>query len=287
MPPARRRTCSRRLARHGAHAHRGAAGARQALRGAQPPQPRHARRAAAPGSGSSPPARTYHELLQALEDLGLGADALAACGILKVGMPFPLDEEAVREFADGLDEVLVVEEKRPFLERLVKDALYGARRTRRAIVGKRDEHGAPLCRRPACSTPTDRARASRRGCSGVTTAGGPGAARRARRDRAHGRARSLGAARTPFFCSGCPHNTQHPGAGRRARRRRHRLPHDGDAEPAGHGQVAGHHADGRRGRAVDRRGAVPRAPTTSSRTSATARSTTPARWRSARPSRPS
>ena len=94
------------------------------------------------------------------------------------------------------------------------------------------------------------------------------------------------AARSPFFCSGCPHNssTKAPdgtlvGAGIGC----HTMVL---LNPEGKGEITGITADGRRGRAVDRHGAVHRRPRTSSRTSATAPSTTPARWPCARPSPP-
>jgi indolepyruvate ferredoxin oxidoreductase len=58
-------------------------------------------------------------------------------------MVSPLDGEVVREFAAGLDEIVVVEEKGPFLETAVKDALYGSAH-QPLVVGERDDRGAPL-----------------------------------------------------------------------------------------------------------------------------------------------
>ncbi|MDW5598844.1 indolepyruvate ferredoxin oxidoreductase family protein, partial [Conexibacter stalactiti] len=84
-----------------------------------------------------------HELHAALTALGFGEAMPAPLRLLEVGMLFPLDDEAVRDFAAGLDEIVVVEEKGPFLERLVKEALYGGRATP-PVIGKRDERGAPL-----------------------------------------------------------------------------------------------------------------------------------------------
>jgi indolepyruvate ferredoxin oxidoreductase len=145
----------------------------------------------------------YHALAQALLDLGVG-DSIPL-RILKVGMLFPLDEEALRAFAADLDEVLVVEEKGPFLERLVKEALYGVPRPPR-IVGERDERGTPLV--PVVGALDSDAIA--RAVAGPLLAFHDLPAVRARLDQldaiAARRSGDLGATRTPFFCSGCPHN---------------------------------------------------------------------------------
>src|SRR5580765_224772 len=84
---------------------------------------------------------TAHDVTRALADLGLGDRAPVR--LLQVGMLYPLDEEALRRFALGLDEVLVVEEKGPFLERLVRDALYGGP-AMPLVTGQRDDRGARL-----------------------------------------------------------------------------------------------------------------------------------------------
>jgi indolepyruvate ferredoxin oxidoreductase len=80
-------------------------------------------------------------LARALAELGVAADAPVR--FLQLGMIYPLDEDAVRSFARGLDEVIVVEEKGPFVERLVRDALYGGS-DRPRVLGKQDERGHPL-----------------------------------------------------------------------------------------------------------------------------------------------
>ena len=58
-------------------------------------------------------------------------------------MVFPLEPSVVTEFAAGLDEIVVVEDKRPFLEDAVKSVLYG-RPGAPAVYGKRDRDGSPL-----------------------------------------------------------------------------------------------------------------------------------------------
>jgi indolepyruvate ferredoxin oxidoreductase len=146
----------------------------------------------------------YHDLRQALADLGLG-DA-APVRILKVGMLYPLDEETLRGFAAGLDEVLVVEEKGPFLERLLKEALYGMVGPPR-IVGQRDERGCSLV--PATGALESDAVARAVAARLLTFDDFPGArARLLELDAIAARpsARSQ-AQRTPFFCSGCPHSS--------------------------------------------------------------------------------
>ncbi len=152
---------------------------------------------------------TYREVREALTRIGLRRDDdLAACGIrlLKMSMPMPFDPETVRRFAKGLHEVLVIEEKRPGLESLIKDALY-AEVDRPVIVGKQDADGAPLVPGHGALDADDlipilrRRLASRIGDRLVPE---PSAEAEP--------LAVLPVARSPFFCSGCPHNrsTQTP-----------------------------------------------------------------------------
>jgi indolepyruvate ferredoxin oxidoreductase len=165
---------------------------------------------------------TAHDVRRALADLGLGQEAPVR--LLQLGLLWPLDDEAVRTFARGLDELLVIEEKGPFLERLVKDALYAAPDQPR-VLGQRDERGAPLV--PAHGALDADAIARVLGARLLARAGaganGRPAAAHDTEALAHVRARleqldavaargvrdpvELGAARTPYFCSGCPHNS--------------------------------------------------------------------------------
>src|SRR6185437_11986172 len=65
--------------------------------------------------------------------------------IYKVALTWPLEEAGARRFAEGLQDVLVVEEKRGFIEDQLVRILYNMDATRRpSVVGKRDETGAPL-----------------------------------------------------------------------------------------------------------------------------------------------
>jgi len=88
--------------------------------------------------------KSYLDALQALEDLGIDPKHAAEIGIrlFKVGMPWPLEPNGVREFAQGLDEILVVEEKRQLIEYQLKEQLYNWRDdVRPRVIGKYDEHG--------------------------------------------------------------------------------------------------------------------------------------------------
>jgi indolepyruvate ferredoxin oxidoreductase len=92
------------------------------------------------------PGRTYREVRQALADLGLPTDdAVAGAGIrvLRLGMVYPLDPEIVRTVARGATQVLVVEEKRAFVEHFVREALYG-HGAQPVLIGKNDETGRRL-----------------------------------------------------------------------------------------------------------------------------------------------
>jgi indolepyruvate ferredoxin oxidoreductase len=89
--------------------------------------------------------KTYLDVIQAFADAGITVDELAAVGvrILKLAMTFPLVEDTVLEFAASVDEVLVVEEKRPFVEMQLRSILHEAASAVR-VIGKRDRDGEPL-----------------------------------------------------------------------------------------------------------------------------------------------
>ncbi|NEB04185.1 indolepyruvate ferredoxin oxidoreductase family protein [Streptomyces sp. SID13726] len=153
----------------------------------------------------------YLEVRQALADMGLVTDdELAAAGVrvLKVGLVWPLEPQIVRAFADGLDEIVVVEDKGPFLEQLVKDELFNSAR-RPAVVGTRDTDGAPLL--PSFGAVD--ADAITKAVAPRLLALGDRPSVRARLDVLTAPTRSpltltlTPVKRTPYFCSGCPHNT--------------------------------------------------------------------------------
>ena len=151
----------------------------------------------------------YGEMRQALSDMGMPDDgAISAAGIrlLKIGLVWPLDPDIVRDFARGLTEIVVIEEKGPHLESLVKDVLYNAA-VRPVVVGQCDRDGRPLL--PGFGgIDTD---TISRAIGPVLLTHDDHAGVRSRLDALRPASRialSLSVtARTPYFCSGCPHNS--------------------------------------------------------------------------------
>lgn len=144
----------------------------------------------------------YQALLRALSDLGLRAGDLDRLGIrlVQIGMPWPLDADAVRGFCADVDRVIVVEDKLGFIESLVRDALYRLPH-QPEVLGKNDGANKPLFSTRSTLTSDDLVHALRRiypgDLAGVRTEVG------ATRTRTH---LKMLAQRTPSFCSGCPHS---------------------------------------------------------------------------------
>lgn len=194
--------------------------------------PRIAMVAAGPG---------FAAVLRALQDLGVDGAGVELLGLrlVRLDLPWPLDRELLREQLGGVETVLVVEDKLPFLEGLIRDALYGTHRPP-AVLGKEDHDGRPLLSARAAigaddvaralgrllpaEALDDRARARLRQLDGdptsrpATVAGTSGTI--AGRSSGTTLPTAVGAAaptgvgdddaplpaRTPYFCSGCPHN---------------------------------------------------------------------------------
>ncbi|WP_207005737.1 indolepyruvate ferredoxin oxidoreductase family protein, partial [Trinickia mobilis] len=89
--------------------------------------------------------KSYLDVLQAIDDLNLTEAELESMGvaIYKVACTWPLEPEGLREFANGLGLLMVVEEKRSLLESQIKDILYHVPNAP-AVIGKFDEHGKKL-----------------------------------------------------------------------------------------------------------------------------------------------
>jgi indolepyruvate ferredoxin oxidoreductase len=153
--------------------------------------------------------KSYLDLRQALADLGIDEALAASIGLrlYKVALTWPLEPEGIRRFAAGLEDILVVEEKRPLIEQQLKEVLYGSD-ARPRIVGKEDEKGAPLLASTGELDPMQVARVVAQRIERFHTS--PRIADRlaylAAKERQLAGAKAP-LERIPYFCSGCPHNT--------------------------------------------------------------------------------
>ena len=156
--------------------------------------------------------KAYLDVRQALDDLGLDRRACETLGIrlYKVGMVWPLEVEGAKRFAAGLREVLVVEEKRGFLEDQLMRILYNLEAARRPrISGKTDEDGAVLIPSQGEIDPTMVARAIVSRLEKLDAATPEMKQRLARliSFESLSEAAPKTAQRMPYFCAGCPHNS--------------------------------------------------------------------------------
>ncbi|WP_373990045.1 indolepyruvate ferredoxin oxidoreductase family protein [Duganella sp. BuS-21] len=174
--------------------------------------------------------KSYLDTRQALADLGIDEQAAADIGIrlYKIGMTWPLEADGVHEFAKGLDEILVVEEKRQILEYALKEELYNLPDGQRPrVVGKFDDtgewsnkgktgHGDWLLPATYELNPAQIARAIASRIAHYCK--DHPVAKRVQERIAFLEAKELALKtlpakgnpqtdRTPFFCSGCPHNS--------------------------------------------------------------------------------
>jgi indolepyruvate ferredoxin oxidoreductase len=155
--------------------------------------------------------KSYLDVRQALEDLGIDEAYAAEIGltVYKVAMAWPLEPQGVRAFAEGLEEILVVEEKRAVVENQLKEQLYNWEAAKRPrIVGKFDEAGEWILPSAGALTPARIARVIAKRLAHFHTS--PRIEERlVFLDAKEKALASLhpAPARIPYFCSGCPHNT--------------------------------------------------------------------------------
>jgi indolepyruvate ferredoxin oxidoreductase len=155
--------------------------------------------------------KTFLDVMQALDDLGIDEAHAAEIGlrVYKVGMSWPLERDGIRRFADGLEEILVVEEKRAVIENQLKEQLYNWREdVRPRVIGKFDESGDWVLPSAGELTPARIARVVAARIERFYTS--PRI-----KDRLaflEEKQKSLEQPRPqieriPYFCAGCPHNT--------------------------------------------------------------------------------
>ena len=153
--------------------------------------------------------KSYLDMRQALDDLGIDEVRANDLGLrlYKIGCPWPLDPVGLKEFVRGLDLVIVVEEKRSLIEVQVREELYGAA-NQPVCIGKKDEQGRWLFPVKGALDPNDIAIA----IGERLLAGRPNEELQARVAKLKQAQAMLAqttdvSTRTPYFCSGCPHNS--------------------------------------------------------------------------------
>ena len=153
--------------------------------------------------------KSYLDVRQALDELGIDEVRANDLGlrIYKVACPYPLSRRELAEFAEGLELIIVVEEKRSLVEVQVREELYGTA-NQPTCIGKKDERGDWLFPQKGALDPND-----------VAICIGERLLARAPNEELAGRVARLKeaqrvlaetadiAVRIPYFCSGCPHNS--------------------------------------------------------------------------------
>jgi indolepyruvate ferredoxin oxidoreductase len=155
--------------------------------------------------------KSYLDVRQALADLGIDDRLAAEIGlrVYKAGMVWPLERSGARAFAEGLEEVLVIEEKRAVMENQLRAELYNWKEgVRPRIVGKFDEQHKWLMPSSGVLTPASVARVIAGRIARFYS--NPRIDERVAEIEAKERALKRDPPkiqRTPYFCSGCPHNS--------------------------------------------------------------------------------
>ncbi len=163
----------------------------------------------APKIGVITVGKSYLDVRQALDELGLDEVRCNDLGLrlYKIGCPWPISRQDLTDFAAGLDLVIVVEEKRSLIEVQVREELYGTA-NQPVCIGKKDEKGNWLFPVKGALDPNDIAICIGERLLGYVRDDGLAArvAQLKEAQRALAETQDV-AARIPYFCSGCPHNS--------------------------------------------------------------------------------
>jgi indolepyruvate ferredoxin oxidoreductase len=154
--------------------------------------------------------KSYLDVRQALDELGIDEVRCNDLGIrlYKIACPWPISQQDLKQFADGLELIIVVEEKRSLIEVQVREELYGTA-NQPVCIGKKDEQWNWLFPVKGALDPNDVAicigdRILQRIGPNAEIAARVAALKEAQRILAETRDVAV---RIPYFCSGCPHNS--------------------------------------------------------------------------------
>jgi indolepyruvate ferredoxin oxidoreductase len=158
--------------------------------------------------------KSFLDVLQALEELGIDERRANQLGIsvLKLGLTWPIDPVGAKEFAEGREEILVVEEKQPIIQDQLRTILYHLPESRRPrVVGQTDQEGRPVLSPKMDLDPLEVAQAIARRLLAIQH--DPELASRlenVEKTLAQPKWAKTKLQRVPYFCSGCPHSSSIP-----------------------------------------------------------------------------
>ena len=154
--------------------------------------------------------KAYAEVRQALSDLNIDETYAEKLGLhlFKVGMPWPLEESKIIEFCSNMEEIIVFEEKRPLIEDQVKEIMFNQANRPQRIIGKRDEDNKDLMASTGELTPDFVSEVIAERITKTNKDEHILNKLRIIKQNEPDTAVIEGIAnRTPYFCSGCPHNS--------------------------------------------------------------------------------
>ena len=152
--------------------------------------------------------KSWLDTVHALSLLGIDRDEAEKYKLttLKLGMVWPIDDSFIREWANGLEKILVVEEKRGLIEAQVKEALYGTTNSPQ-IIGKQDHNGELLLPSNGVLDPIIVGKAIGNKLIGASKTEKLENSLKSISTSARNEANTPAPDRIPYFCSGCPHNS--------------------------------------------------------------------------------
>ena len=158
--------------------------------------------------------KSFLDVLQALEELGIDERRANQLGIsvLKLGLTWPIDPVGAKEFAEGREEILVVEEKQPIIQDQLRTILYHLPENRRPrVVGQTDQEGRPVLSPKMDLDPLEVAQAIARRLLAIA----PDTELETRLAQVEAQLNQPKFSKTklqrvPYFCSGCPHSSSIP-----------------------------------------------------------------------------
>ncbi len=151
--------------------------------------------------------KAFSDTLDCLSLLGINEKNSENIGLhlLKMGMSWPLDNKVIESFSSGLDELLIVEEKRSFLESNIRSQLYNLNNKPKRIVGKYDEKNNKLIPESYQISKKDLRNVIEQRISKNSSFNFSKEIINTKNFKKVSVKNYI--ERTPYFCSGCPHNT--------------------------------------------------------------------------------